>query len=60
MGFGMSAEFDRELEERLLRYASIDTQSDEASPTSPSTEKQYDLLHLLVEELSGLGARTCG
>ena len=48
--------FDRELTERLVRYARIDTQSDERSTTSPSTHKQYDLLRLLVDELSTLGA----
>jgi tripeptide aminopeptidase len=53
----MSEMFDRELEERLVRYARIDTQSDEASPTSPSTEKQYDLLRLLVDELGAIGAQ---
>jgi tripeptide aminopeptidase len=37
-------QFDRELEERFVRYAVIDTQSDETSPTSPSTERQFDLL----------------
>jgi tripeptide aminopeptidase len=51
------SEFDRELEERLVRYAAIDTQSDEASPTSPSTERQFTLLRLLVDELAGIGAR---
>ena len=49
-------EFDRELEERLVRYVRIDTQSDEKSTTSPSTDKQYDLLRLLVEELRSIGA----
>lgn len=49
-------EFDRELEERLIRYAAIDTQSDETSPTSPSTERQFDLLRMLAEELRGIGA----
>ncbi len=48
--------FDRELEERLVRYARIDTQADEHSTTSPSTGKQYDLLKLLVEELTEIGA----
>ncbi len=48
--------FERELEERLLRYVRIDTQSDEKSPTSPSTEKQYDLLRLLADELKSIGA----
>lgn len=52
----MNSAFDRELEERLVRYARIDTQSDESSPTTPSTEMQYDLLKLLVEELRAIGA----
>ena len=47
---------DRELEERLVRYVRIDTQSDERSTTSPSTDRQYDLLRLLVEELRAIGA----
>lgn len=49
-------DFDHELKERLIRYAVIDTQSDESSPTSPSTDRQLDLLRLLVEELRGIGA----
>jgi tripeptide aminopeptidase len=49
-------QFDRELEERLVRYVVIDTQSDEASPTSPSTERQFDLLRLLEDELRDIGA----
>lgn len=49
-------DFSYELEERLLRYAAIDTQSDEASPTSPSTERQFDLLRLLADELAAIGA----
>lgn len=53
----MTDPFDQELEERLLRYVQIDTTSDEASNTSPSTEKQYDLLNLLVEELEEIGAQ---
>ena len=51
-----SSEFDRELEERFLRYVRIDTQTDETSTTSPSTEKQFDLLRLLVDELKAIGA----
>lgn len=51
-----SSEFDREVEERLLRYAQIDTQSDEKSPTSPSTQKQFDLLKPLADELTSIGA----
>ncbi len=53
----MRTEFDQELEERLVRYARIDTQSDETSSSSPSTARQQDLLRLLVEELSGIGAQ---
>jgi tripeptide aminopeptidase len=53
----MGRSFDGDLEERLIRYARVDTQSDEKSPTSPSTEKQYDLLRLLVDELGAIGAQ---
>jgi len=41
--------------ERFLRYVQIDTQSDPASPTCPSTEKQKDLGRVLVEELLAMG-----
>ena len=41
--------------ERLIRYAKIDTQSDFASSTTPSTQKQFDLLHVLKDELSDIG-----
>ncbi|OOQ57528.1 peptidase T [Mucilaginibacter pedocola] len=41
--------------ERFLRYVTIDTQSDPASPTCPSTEKQKDLGRLLVKELLAMG-----
>jgi tripeptide aminopeptidase len=40
---------------RFLRYARIDTQSDEDSTTYPSTSKQLDLLHLLFAECRELG-----
>ncbi len=49
--------FLAELEERFLRYVVIDTTADETSPTTPSTDKQYDLLNLLVQELIEIGAR---
>lgn len=45
-----------ELEERLVRYVRIDTESDAASPTTPSTERQHDLLRLLQRELNEMGA----
>ncbi|WP_095044378.1 peptidase T [Candidatus Promineifilum breve] len=53
----MTTQFDAEVEERLVRYCKIDTPSDEKSPTSPSTEIQYDLLKLLVDELNEIGAQ---
>ena len=43
--------------ERFLRYVVIDTQSDPASPTCPSTEKQKDLGRLLAGELQKMGIR---
>jgi tripeptide aminopeptidase len=47
---------EHDLEERLLRYTAVDTQSDEASPTTPSTERQLTLLAMLRDELTALGA----
>ncbi|PHK49259.1 peptidase T [Staphylococcus edaphicus] len=44
--------------ERLTRYVTIDTQSDPESTTTPSTEKQWDLLNLLNDELTDLGLET--
>ena len=41
--------------ERFLRYVQIDTQSDSASKTIPSTEKQKNLGKVLVEELKEMG-----
>lgn len=52
---GTGDDLNNELEERLLRYVQIDTTSDEHSPTSPSTVRQYDLLNLLVEEMKAVG-----
>ncbi len=44
------------VESRFLRYAAIDTQSDAASETFPSTARQLRLLGLLLEELIAMGA----
>jgi tripeptide aminopeptidase len=41
--------------EKFLRYVCIDTQSDPASKTYPSTARQMDLARLLVQELQALG-----
>ena len=43
--------------ERFLRYVQIDTQSDPAARTAPSTAKQLVLLDLLVKELKELGLK---
>ncbi|MBP7000035.1 peptidase T [Amaricoccus sp.] len=52
----MRTEFDEELEARLLRYAAVDTQSDEASASEPSTAIQLDLARMLRDELAEMGA----
>ena len=44
-----------DIEERFLKYVSIDTQSDEYSDTTPSTLKQLDLGKELVKEMLELG-----
>ncbi|PAQ16432.1 peptidase T [Bacillaceae bacterium SAOS 7] len=44
-----------ELLKRFTSYVKIDTQSDENSPTTPSTEKQWTLIHMLEEELKEIG-----
>jgi tripeptide aminopeptidase len=48
-------QFDYGVTERFLRYVVIDTQSDPASPTCPSTAKQKNLGTLLVRELHEIG-----
>ncbi len=41
---------------RFCRYVRVDTQSDPASATTPSTAKQLDLARMLADELRALGA----
>ena len=41
--------------ERLLRYAQVYTTSDPHSGTHPSSQRQFDLARLLVEEMKELG-----
>lgn len=43
------------LTDRFVKYVKIDTQSDAASPTVPSTLKQKNLGNILVEELLKIG-----
>jgi len=41
--------------ERFIRYAKINSRSDENSKTCPSTPGQLELAHLLVEEMKEIG-----
>ncbi|WP_145038727.1 peptidase T [Paenibacillus sp. Y412MC10] len=45
----------KEVIDRLITYAQMDTQSDENSHTCPSTPGQLTLGRLLVDELKGIG-----
>lgn len=46
---------EKEVIDRLIAYAQVDTQSDENSPTCPSTPGQLTLGQLLVDELKEIG-----
>ncbi|WP_042354483.1 peptidase T [Bacillus rubiinfantis] len=46
-----------ELIKRFTTYVKVDTQSDENSETCPSTEGQWTLLHMLVDELKQIGMK---
>ena len=48
--------FCPELEERLVRYAAVETTSDETSATMPSTATQLELQRMLQRELVDIGA----
>lgn len=44
--------------EKLIQYCQIDTQSDPKNEQeTPSTKKQFDLAHVLVEQLQAYGAK---
>ncbi|MBT2562565.1 peptidase T [Pedobacter sp. ISL-64] len=47
--------FNKSLEQRFIKYAKIDTQSDPNSPTCPSTLKQKNLGKELAQELLEIG-----
>src|SRR5436190_17045663 len=57
MPVSSNLKFAHTVTERFLRYAVIDTQSDPASATCPSTEKQKDLGRLLASELQAIGLK---
>ncbi len=43
--------------ERFLKYVTVYTTSDEESGTHPSASREFDLAHLLVDELHSLGVK---
>lgn len=45
------------LKERFLKYVQVYTTSSEESTTSPSTHRQFDLAHILRDELLDLGLK---
>ncbi|GGI23245.1 peptidase T [Pedobacter mendelii] len=51
----MYQNFNKSLENRFIKYAKIDTQSNPESPTCPSTEKQTGLGLELTKELLAFG-----
>ncbi|MEP6893277.1 MAG: peptidase T [Gaiellaceae bacterium] len=51
----LAEELAADVLDRFLRYVRVDTQSDVASTTYPSTVKQLDLSRLLVAELRAIG-----
>jgi len=42
--------------ERFLRYAALDTQSEDDRESIPSTERQFDLARIIAKELEEMGA----
>ncbi|MBK8620477.1 MAG: peptidase T [Saprospiraceae bacterium] len=43
------------VEDRFLKYVVVDTQADPMSQTFPSTEKQWNLTNILLEECKAMG-----
>ena len=43
--------------DRFIKYVTIDTESDPNNPAFPSTEKQWNLAKVLVEELKQIGMK---
>ena len=44
--------------DKFLRYVSIDTMSNPESETQPSSEKQFNLLRMLRDELEAMGIKS--
>jgi tripeptide aminopeptidase len=49
------AGYQHTVADRFMKYVQIDTQSDPASESQPTTEKQKDLSRILVKELKEIG-----
>ncbi|WP_343329773.1 peptidase T [Polaribacter staleyi] len=47
----------KHITDRFIKYVTIDTESDPNNPAFPSTEKQWDLAHVLVDELKQIGMK---
>jgi tripeptide aminopeptidase len=45
----------KHITDRFIKYVTIDTESDPNNPAFPSTEKQWNLAHVLVEDLKKIG-----
>jgi len=45
----------KHITDRFIKYVKIDTESDPNNPAFPSTEKQWNLAHVLVDELKEIG-----
>ena len=45
----------KQIIERFIKYVTIDTESDPNNPAFPSTDKQWDLAHVLVADLKAIG-----
>lgn len=43
--------------EKFLRYVAVETTSDENSETQPSTQRQFNLLNMLRDELQAMGVK---
>lgn len=51
----MKSEFQKKLVDRFIKYVEIDTKSDPASESVPSTKKQFDLAGVLEAEMKAIG-----
>jgi tripeptide aminopeptidase len=45
----------KHITDRFIKYVTIDTESDPTNPAFPSTENQWDLARVLVEDLKNIG-----